>query len=303
MAQASINHKVINLWTSRIIPLILMGIVAYVSWVQVVLISSLKLYSTHNADGLTEITVDYLLKPPASVHTPRRGTAVAILLLYFTLFLLMALAFFRLLFTVIHNPGYIPRGSQWYVQQERKAKEKQQGGKEYRTTQSPVSSEKTESDATIISGTSWAPDTTEPAPGLQDFYNRDAFICQGDGRPIWCSTCLNWKPDRAHHCREIERCVRKMDHFCPWCVLYCRKHSSLEGRLLLASLVTLTMIYFQLLQSLTAARVGGVVSETSFKFFIQFVAWTAIYCIFNLVVTAIFLAEYKKKVRKLSKAI
>ena len=35
------------------------------------------------------------------------------------------------------------------------------------------------------------------------------------------------------------------------------------------------------LLELTAARVGGVVSEMSFKFFIQFVSWTAIYCIFS----------------------
>ena len=47
---------------------------------------------------------------------------------------------------------------------------------------------------------------------------------------------------------------------------------------------------------LTAARVGGVVSETSFKFFIQFVGWTAIYCFFNLIVAAYFLAEYRRKV-------
>ena len=36
-----------------------------------------------------------------------------------------------------------------------------------------------------------------------------------------------------------------------------------------------------------AFRVGGVVSETSFKFFTQFVAWTAIYCIFNLIVVGL----------------
>lgn len=43
-------------------------------------------------------------------------------------------------------------------------------------------------------------------------------------------------------------------------------------------------------------RVGGVVSETSFKFFIQFVAWAAVYWIFNLVIMAYFVAEYRKKV-------
>ena len=47
---------------------------------------------------------------------------------------------------------------------------------------------------------------------------------------------------------------------------------------------------------LMAARVGGVISETSFKFFIQFVGWTAIYCVFNLIVAAYFLTEYKKEV-------
>lgn len=51
---------------------------------------------------------------------------------------------------------------------------------------------------------------------LADFYTKDVFSCEGDGRPVWCSTCLNFKPDRTHHCREVGRCVRKMDHFCPW---------------------------------------------------------------------------------------
>ena len=101
------------------------------------------------------------------------------------------------------------------------------------------------------------PPTTESAPGLQDFFSRNIYVCQGDGRPIWCSTCQNWKPDRAHHCREVGRCVEKMDHFCPW--------------------------------------VGGVISETSFKFFIQFTAWTAIYCLFVLIVMAIFLTETNRE--------
>ena len=37
-------------------------------------------------------------------------------------------------------------------------------------------------------------------------------------------------------------------------------------------------------------------SETSFKFFIQFVAWTAIYCTFTLIVMAIVISERKKEV-------
>lgn len=39
------------------------------------------------------------------------------------------------------------------------------------------------------------------------------------------------------------------------------------------------------------------VSETSFKFFIQFVFYTAVYCIFALIVTAYFTAQLKRSVR------
>jgi palmitoyltransferase len=60
------------------------------------------------------------------------------------------------------------------------------------------------------------PDTNPDSPGLERFYSKDVFVCENDGRPRWCSSCRVWKPDRAHHSSEINRCVRKMDHFCPW---------------------------------------------------------------------------------------
>ena len=31
-----------------------------------------------------------------------------------------------------------------------------------------------------------------------------------------CPKCCSIKPDRAHHCRVCKRCIRKMDHHCPW---------------------------------------------------------------------------------------
>jgi len=61
--------------------------------------------------------------------------------------------------------------------------------------------------------------TRAPFPVMQlsrGFLYKDDFIYERDGRSIWCSICANWKPDRAHYCREVGRCVRKMDHFCPW---------------------------------------------------------------------------------------
>lgn len=45
-----------------------------------------------------------------------------------------------------------------------------------------------------------------------------------------------------------------------------------------------------------SSRVGGVVSETSFKFFIQFVVYTALFCGFALIVSAVFTAELKRNV-------
>ncbi|KAF3760122.1 putative Pfa3, Palmitoyltransferase [Cryphonectria parasitica EP155] len=79
-----------------------------------------------------------------------------------------------------------------------------------------------------------------PKLGLKHFFTRNVFTCRSDGMPLWCHDCQNWKPERAHHSREIQRCVRKMDHYCPWA--------------------------------------GGMIGETSFKFFIQFCSYASIYC-------------------------
>lgn len=56
-----------------------------------------------------------------------------------------------------------------------------------------------------------------PEPeNCMDFYGKDVYVCEQNGRPKWCYHCNCYKPDRSHHCSEIGRCVYKMDHFCPW---------------------------------------------------------------------------------------
>ncbi|KAJ8302763.1 hypothetical protein KUTeg_019159 [Tegillarca granosa] len=38
-----------------------------------------------------------------------------------------------------------------------------------------------------------------------------------DGQVVFkCPKCVSIKPDRAHHCSICQRCIRKMDHHCPW---------------------------------------------------------------------------------------
>ena len=170
------------------------------------------------------VAVEYLLKPSPTLGKPRPGAGIAILTIYASLLLILALTYCRLLYTVIAKPGYTPRGPQWHHQNSSKRKNRRSN----RTVEPPPDLEKQNAslgDQSTSNGTlsvlydipvasGWGP--TDSAPGLYDFYKRDVFTCESDGRPIWCSTCLNWKLDRAHHCREVGRCVRKMDHFCPW---------------------------------------------------------------------------------------
>ncbi|CAG7723602.1 unnamed protein product [Allacma fusca] len=38
-----------------------------------------------------------------------------------------------------------------------------------------------------------------------------------EGQVIYkCQKCCSIKPERAHHCSVCQRCIRKMDHHCPW---------------------------------------------------------------------------------------
>jgi palmitoyltransferase len=142
--------------------------------------------------------VEYLLRSRNEV-----GAAVAILVLYFVFMLLMVATYIRTIWTINTDPGVVPLGP---MALDRRANEKN------KNHQSP-----SHQDGDLEGQPYYAaPDPHPDSPGLEHFYTKEVFVCENDGRPKWCSQCCNWKPDRAHHSSEVNRCVVRMDHYCPW---------------------------------------------------------------------------------------
>lgn len=191
------------------------------------------------------VCVKYLLRPARSIFAHKHeGAAVAILTIFYTLLTITLICYGRLIHTIVVNPGLVPRGRQWYVEKERK------GHKKEGVYEADLADDLDNRDP------KHAPFFRDAGYRVEEFWHKDVFVCGWDGRPAFCSSCYNYKPDRAHHCGELDRCVLKMDHFCPW--------------------------------------VGGIISETSFKFFVQFTFWAAILCLHTLVVMAYYFAQRRQ---------
>ena len=224
------------------------------------------------------VAIDYLVNPSPDLFVqPRSGSAAAVLLFYYLLLIPLLVCYARLLQTITTNPGYVSRGAEWHRQRKEEAARDRAPGRGYHRksrsvtekpshrpqpwptgNQDPESSGSNHSSLTTFKEhpTRHSSRCDEPSSIDIPFWHRDIFVCNPDGRPAFCSSCLNHKPDRAHHCSEVDRCVLKMDHFCPW--------------------------------------VGGIVSETSFKFFIQFLVYAALFCIMVLTTIAVFIAERRR---------
>ncbi|KAK7115485.1 hypothetical protein V1264_001342 [Littorina saxatilis] len=60
---------------------------------------------------------------------------------------------------------------------------------------------------------------TDPGAVPKGNATRDNILKMGlrDGEVVFkCPKCVSIKPERAHHCSVCQRCIRKMDHHCPW---------------------------------------------------------------------------------------
>ncbi|KAK9802139.1 putative Palmitoyltransferase [Seiridium cardinale] len=192
-------------WATRSIPIVLAAAVGYATYVTVYVVCARFWIDTRQ----------------------RAGPAIAILVLYFLTLMLMVATYLRTIHMINTDIPLVPLGP---LAIERRAIEKENKHKGQGSRDGDL-----ESQPYYV-----APDPNPDSPGLEQFYTKEAFVCENDGRPKWCSECCNWKPDRAHHSSEINRCVIRMDHYCPW--------------------------------------VGGMIGENSFKFFTQFTMYTFCYC-------------------------
>ncbi|QIW94785.1 hypothetical protein AMS68_000303 [Peltaster fructicola] len=224
-----------NIIVAKFIPVFLILVVAYASYVFV-----------------GPLCVNYLLNAPPDAGVQRRmAIGIALPIVFFLLLILMASCYFRLLYIVSFAPGYVPQHSTPVDNLEKPIREK-------KTLQSCVPTHVTDGqELAQLDYEGILRRGAIPPPGTEEFYSKDAFVCDRNGLPMWCHTCGVWKADRVHHSRDVGRCVKKMDHFCPW--------------------------------------VGGMVGENGYKFFVQFNIYAATFSLYAMIVMAYFIAEAERK--------
>lgn len=136
----------------------------------VLFFSAVSKYCGPRSGNFTNIlVVNYLL-----VKSNDKGAAISIIVIYFLLFIPMAASFFRVLYLTIFYPPYVPLGPAAIRDKEKKGK--------------------TASEDEGIGAGAYKPGNYRndiDSPGLELFYSKDAFVCEQDGKPIWCSHCGN----------------------------------------------------------------------------------------------------------------
>ncbi|XP_055375941.1 palmitoyltransferase ZDHHC3 [Condylostylus longicornis] len=93
---------------------------------------------------------------------------------------------------------------------------------------------------------------TVPLPQNRlDFSDLQAATQKNSDRGEWtvCTRCETYRPPRAHHCRICKRCIRRMDHHCPW--------------------------------------INNCVGERNQKFFLQFLVYVGILSIYSMVLVVV----------------
>ncbi|KAK6532795.1 palmitoyltransferase pfa5 [Arthrobotrys megalospora] len=270
------DRRKANIWTARFMPLMLTGMAGYATYVFVVRLCIHYLLHPPSIDTSppTPTTLPVIVEEP-STPAPRTATAIGLIVGYLIFLIFMGSAYFRLVFTVLTNPGYTPLGPSAYGASgegkeawaspvppdsgNEKSPAPRSPGRNSNPAGSPQTGAAENGNAhsnqgfqALSSRPAEQPSTPLKQPLTQVFL-RDIYLCDSNGEVRWCGRCGNYKPDRTHHCSEVGRCVENFDHFCPW--------------------------------------VGGVVGLTSYKFFFQFVSYGSLFCVYTVICMAIFFQE------------
>ncbi|KAG6016770.1 hypothetical protein E4U43_003136 [Claviceps pusilla] len=179
MAHSRSSNRAAMRWTMRIIPVLIVCILGVATYAVAV-----------------RLCVQYVYQ-----SLQEKAIAIVVLVLYCVVFILTIASYLRVFLVIQRDPGLVPLLQDVGPKFTPAEKRRKSRSRRNPDPENPP----------------WVPPDADPnSPGLEAFYSRDVFACEIDGRPKWCSECRQWKPDRAHHSSELGRCVRKMDHMCPW---------------------------------------------------------------------------------------
>ena len=156
----------------------------------------------------------YLLDPQAHGYfvDARPDNGMGIIVADAILLAVVYACYVRLVWTTVVQPGYIARREEYF---------QHHPGVRLRVDESKYRKEKSKKDEPYSRPAKcWVPagPSGNFTYNVADYVQDDCFVSKDDGRPPWCSHCLNFKPGRTHHCRQIDRCIDRYDHFCPWSV-------------------------------------------------------------------------------------
>jgi hypothetical protein len=195
----------INKWAARAIPAFILGASGYTIFVVVQKICgelrSLSLSPRSPSACSTSVllsvdlgrqilsadpTVEYLINPSGhGFEIPERSAlASAILVFYFLLLLLYLACYLRLIWTIGSNPGYthkMPHPLRQSIESKREDKIKSIFACVPRRVQD-VEEQPILNRTAILSGAAPAP------PGIEHFIDKDVFICDHQGLPLFCDT-------------------------------------------------------------------------------------------------------------------
>lgn len=99
------------------------------------------------------------------------------MVIYLVLLLLMATFFIKLYASTLVDPPYVPLGPAAIQERRDRSKKTKARSEEDGLGMGEYNKESTKD----------SPDS----PGLELFYTKDIFVCEPDGRPIWCQQCAN----------------------------------------------------------------------------------------------------------------